>query len=138
MEASINNNRKSLCIIRVPIQNPLKHLRWSFYISYLEHFKLGVSQGYEYSPNKTKQNLGVAICFTKNQDCNLCKYIFKFNFTLTILPCRLSQIQYTCPPFHMTRISHSLPVQAHHYNYRLTFSNFFGASKEHSIVLTLW
>ena len=36
------------------IQNPVKHLRWNFfdYISTV----LGVSQGYEYVSDKTKQN----------------------------------------------------------------------------------
>ena len=43
----------------------------------------------------------------------------------------------------MALISHYLPVQTHHNNYRPTFGNFFGESKEiqiklHSIVLTLW
>ena len=43
----------------------------------------------------------------------------------------------------MILINHYLPAQTYHNNYRPTFSNFFGESKEiqgklHSIVLTLW
>ena len=65
MEASLNNDRKSLWIIRRCIQNPVKYLRWSFHISFSEHFILGVSQGYEYTSNKTKQNPGALSFISK-------------------------------------------------------------------------
>ena len=70
---------------------------------------------------------------------------FRFSFIFTLLPCDktlLSQIA-----IHgrlvMTLISHFFPVQTYHNNYRPTFGNFFGESKEiqsklDSIILALW
>ena len=40
------------------IQNPVKHLRWSFLTIFVKHFILDVSQGYGYLSGKAKENLG--------------------------------------------------------------------------------
>ena len=129
-----------LRIIRRLIQNPVKHLRWSFHISYSENFILGVSQDCEYGSTKTK-SWCVVIYFRKNYDCHLCKLISKFNLSshyyLVVRNCHkfITRVFYfklvnPCSWINMILITHYLPVQTHHNNYRLSFSNFFGESKE--------
>ena len=95
VEASINNNRKNLWIIRKRFENPVEHLRWSFHILYSEQFISGISQGCEYASNKTRQNPS-ALPFI-SQKIRTAISIFKFNFIFTLLTCSeaLSQIQCT-------------------------------------------
>ena len=54
---------------------------------FAEQFILGVSHGYEYASDKTKQNPG-ALSFIpqKIRTKNLCKSIFRLYFMFTLLP----------------------------------------------------
>ena len=94
VEASINNNRKTLWIIRdvsrtqrniwdgVFCKNSWLHLT----VDYLcKHFILGVSQGYEYSSDEAKQNSG-GLSLIPQRDSSTISANF-FNLILT-LPCR--------------------------------------------------
>ena len=141
MEALINNNRKSLWIIRWCIQNPVKHLRWNFLISNSEHFILDVSKSYKYASNKTKQNHDALSFILQKSRTAICANLFSnsilsslyqlgvrhyHNFNTGVLHFKLIH------PYswiHMILNSYYLPVQSRHNNYRLTFSNFFGESK---------
>ena len=51
-------------------------------------FILFVSQCYEYASDKTKQNLVRCHLFNKRFGLQSAKFIFKFNFIITLLPCR--------------------------------------------------
>ena len=119
-----------------------------------KHFILGISHGYEYASDKTKQNPG-----TLSQEIrkNLRKFFhFYIPLYLYIITFRCDLINHKfntrvfnlklihpCNWILMILISHYLPVQTHRNNYRPTFSNFFAKSKKiqgklHIIVLTLW
>ena len=76
MEASINNNRKSLWIIR-DYSEPSETSKTELFAKIVdciqepltisaEHFILGVSQGYEYTSDNTKQNPGSLFFFPAN------------------------------------------------------------------------
>ena len=93
-----------------------------------EHFILRVSHDFEYASDKTKQNTGV-FSFISH------KFILKFNFIFTLLPCTetllitnsihvsfISSWFTHAAEYLMILISHYLPVQTHHNNFRLTFS----------------
>ena len=81
---------------------------------------------------------------TKNQHCNLCKFLPLLDSSLSshYLAMRhyYSQVEYTsafnfklihpCIWIHMILISHYLHFQTHHNNYRQTFRNFFSESEE--------
>ena len=60
-----NNNRKKSLNNQRRIENPVKYLRsrflqkqWQPLTIFAKHFILGVSQGYEYASDKTKQMPG--------------------------------------------------------------------------------
>ena len=68
MEASINNNSKTLWIITETYSEPSETSKMEVFVKIVDciqpltifekHFLLGVLQGYEYDSDKTKQNLG--------------------------------------------------------------------------------
>ena len=64
----------------------------------------------------------VVTYFTKHEDCNLCKFNFKFSFIFTLLPCREAfkthffhfKLIHSCSWIHIILLCHYLPVHSHH------------------------
>ena len=123
-----------------------------------KHFKLDVSQGYEYASEKTKQNFGALLFISQNFrttiSANSFHFLIQFYLHIIILRWDIINHIFNTYVFHFKLIHQSswihtilirlyLPVQTHPKNYRPTFSNSLNESKGiqsklRSIVLTLW
>ena len=144
----------------------MKHLRWSFLLTVFNRWLFLQNTSY-YVFHRVmnmpliKLNKILVCCHLYHKNLGL-KYVqisstFKFNFIFIVnhkFNTRVFDFKliHPCSWIHMILISHYLPVQTHHNNYRSNFSNFFGESmklyfhgeskeiqsKLHSIVLTLW
>ena len=85
---------------------------------FAKHFILGVSHGYEYTSDRIKQNFGALSLISRQINHKLNTLFFDF------------KLIHPCSWILRILISHYLPDQTHHNNYRPTFSNFLGESKE--------
>ena len=109
---------------------------------FAKYFILGVSQGYKYVSDKVNQNPGtfsVTLQKIKTAISNFFHFQIQFYLHITLrwdvinhkFNTRVFDFEliHPCSWTHMILISHYLPVQSHHKNYRPTFINFFCKSK---------